>query len=126
MAKLRSKGRHSKALLRQIADFERLVELRDLMLAKNAPDTQKLQSEFYNLLLPYAEDSGVKKEDIDEELFDAREQMAKLCSKGRHSKALLRKIADFERLVRLRDLMVSSAQTGPPTNSSAHEDEDGS
>ena len=106
MVALRKKGRHSKALQRQIKDLERLVELRKLMQAKNASDTnrstEELQAEFDELLQPYTELSGMSKEDIDEDLSDARGRNATLLKKGRCNKILQQKVKDLERLVELR------------------------
>ncbi len=69
----------------------------------------ELQSEFDKLLHHHVEDSGISKDDIDEELADAKERMAKLRKKGRHDtrlgKALQSRINDLGRLVELRDLL---------------------
>ena len=43
----------------------------------------------------------MSKEDVDDELSDTQE--TKLHEEGHHSKALHQKIADFERLVQVRD-----------------------
>ena len=100
-AKLRKNGRHSKILQRKIQDFERLLELRGLVVAKNVsdtnPPTEELQSEFDELLTPYAEESGMSEKDIEKELSDARERMAKLSVK----------IKDLERLAELRDQLLA-------------------
>ena len=59
MVEFREKGRHGKTLQRKIKVLERLVELRDLMQANNASDTnrstEELQTEFDELLRPYTE-----------------------------------------------------------------------
>ena len=63
---------------------------------------QDLKSEFDDLLRPYTENSGMTADDIDEDFAEATERMARLHKKGRHNKALQRKIDDFERLMELR------------------------
>ena len=76
----------------------------------NEIDIAQLQSEFDELLLPYTEDSDVCEEDIDEELADAQDRIAKLRNKDRHKTpegiALRQKVNDFEHLVQLRHHMV--------------------
>lgn len=73
---------------------------------------EKLQDEFNQLLLPYAEESGITEDDIDHELADAQKRMTHLRREGRdqtpESQLLQLKINDFERLVKLRALMVEA------------------
>ena len=49
----------------------------------------------------------MSKDDIDEDLSDARERMTKLLAKGRHNQILLRKIKVLQRLVKLRDQLLA-------------------
>lgn len=67
-----------------------------------------MQSEFDHIFRSYADVLGITKDDIDEELADAKEMLANLRNKGRQDttrgKSLQRRIADFERLVELRSL----------------------
>ena len=80
------------------------------MEAERSKRMQQLQSEFSRLLHPYAEESGVTRDDIDDQLSQAKERMQHLRAKGKHTRSkgqlLQRRIADFERLVELRTLMM--------------------
>ena len=122
MEGLRAKGEHSESLQRKVANLERLIELRGLIDAEYVKERskymeeerskrmQQLQSEFSRLLHPYAEESGVTRDDIDDQLSQAKESMQHLRAKGKHTRSkgqlLQRRIADFERLVELRTLMM--------------------
>ena len=76
----------------------------------DATKIAKSQSKFDELLRAYTEDSGISRDDIDDELADAQQRMATLSRKGRHQtpegSALRNKIADFESLVELRKVVV--------------------
>ena len=67
-----------------------------------------LEAEFDKLFQPYADDEGIKKEDIDYDLREAQGSFSKLRKKGRHEKPegqRLQKKTDFERLVEVSDLI---------------------
>ena len=87
-------------------------EFDDLLNAVHSGMTKdnQLEAEFDRLLLPYTEFYGTTTEDIDDDLAELREKMVKLRNKGRHNtpngKQLQRHISDFERLIKLRDLIV--------------------
>ena len=110
LRKFRKQGRHEtprgKKLQSKINDLKRLVELRRLLVSNRA---QEFRSEFHKLLRPYTADSGMTKEDIDDELAEDRAAMARLFKKKLHEtrkgKELQREIKDLERLVELRDLL---------------------
>ena len=76
MTDLHNKGRHDTqegtALQQKITDLNRLVELRGLIMEKNAPDThpttQKVQSESDRLSHPHSEHSNITRDDLDEDV----------------------------------------------------------
>ena len=82
-------------------------------LALIVPAHDVSQSEFDNLFQSYADVLGITKDDIVDELSDAKEMMANLRKKGREDtargKSLQRRIGDFERLVELRSLTCAAS-----------------
>ena len=95
------------------AQAEREAKAKAERLAKEKANTttiEKSQSEFDQLLRPYAEGSEIGRDDIDDELADAQVRMAKLRDKSRHETpegaALQQKVTEFKRLVELRKVLV--------------------
>ena len=86
-----------------------------------SPETAalNLEDEFGKIFQPYAEDAGITKEEIDDELREARSRFSKLKNKGRHEtpegRRLRKKIGDFARLVALRDLINLDENTSKET-----------
>ena len=87
------------------------VEAQEVEAKEDAPALD-LEAEFDKLFQPYANYSGIEKDEIDDELREAQESFSKLRKKGRHEtpegQELQKKIDDFERLVELRDLINTS------------------
>ena len=90
------------------------VEAQEVEAKEDAPALD-LEAEFDKLFQPYAKYSGITKDEIDDELREAQESFSKLRKKGRHEtpegQELQKKIDDFERLVELRDLIISAKNT---------------
>ena len=78
-----------------------------------------LEDEFDKIFQPYAEDAGITKEEIDDELREARSRFSKLENKGCHEKPegrrLREKIVDLIRLVELRNLIILNENTSEMT-----------
>ena len=69
------------------------------------------QAEFDKLLHTYAEESGITKDDIEDELAEADKCLVKIHKKNRNhtpkGQRMQRRAQDFKRLVQLRDTMVT-------------------
>ena len=77
----------------------------------NSEREAKAQAEFDELLHAYAEESGITKDDIEEELAEAEKCLVKLYKQNRHhtpkGQRMQRRVQDLKRLVELRDTMVT-------------------